>query len=227
MSFHSHPWRDVRCVLFDLDGTLIDSAADLALAANQMRQARGLDALPLAQYRCHAGTGARGMLAVALQAAPSDPGFASLREEFFARYQECLLHTTRLFDGVAELLAQLHAQGITWGIVTNKSSRFAQPIVESMPELASAGALICGDTTAHTKPHPEPVLEALRRTGSAADKTIYVGDDERDVRAGQAAGVRTVAACYGYLGAGAKPSDWQADALIDQPDALLNLLTTA
>jgi len=216
--------RPIRAVLFDLDGTLLDSAPDLAAAANRVRAARRLPALALACYRAHAGAGARGMLAAALGITPQDAEFPALRDEFLQYYQQHLTEYTRAFDGVAQLIGQLHAARLPWGIVTNKYARFTEPLLrhmaQCMPALASAQTLVSGDTTAHAKPHPAPLLEAARRMHVAAPDCVYVGDDARDIAAGKAAGMRTVAACYGYLGADARPHEWQADATIATPQQL-------
>ncbi|HSV60458.1 MAG TPA: HAD-IA family hydrolase [Variovorax sp.] len=218
--------HDIQAVLFDLDGTLIDSAPDLGAAADKMRTDRGMASLPLERYRPLAGSGARGMLGVAFGIAPDHPDFPELREEFFVNYERAMTVRTVAFDGVPELLAQLAALDLRWGVVTNKSVRFAAPLTAAMPLFATSGALVCGDTTPHAKPHPEPLLEAARRLGVAPERCIYVGDDERDMIAGRAAGMRTVAATYGYLGDQADTMRWNADASIDAPGALLPLIAS-
>ncbi len=219
--------RGVRCVLFDLDGTLIDSAADLGRAADDMRIARGLPSLPISDYRASAGSGARGMLGVAFGVTPADDGFTVLRNEFFDRYEQRMTVLTRPFDGVEALLQALARHGVPWGVVTNKSSRFVTPLLATMPMFNAASAVVCGDTTPHTKPHPAPLHEAMRQIGVQPAQCVYVGDDERDMLAGRAAGVATVAARYGYLGAGAMVERWPADAFINSPAELLNILETA
>lgn len=216
-----------RCILFDLDGTLLDSAPDLARAADDMRLARGLPPLPLHAYRPHAGAGARGMLGVAFGLTPQAPDFASLREEFLTRYQRNLPGDTQPFDGVPALIGTLRQQGRTWGVVTNKASRFTRPLTAAIGLFQTAVAIISGDTTAHAKPHPAPLQEALRQAGVPPHEALYVGDDLRDIQAGRAAGMPTVAARYGYLGAGADVTRWQADAIIDHPLQLLKLLGSA
>ncbi len=217
-------WGGVHAVLFDLDGTLIDSAPDLGAAADQMRVARGLPSLPLEHYRPMAGAGARGMLQIAFGISPVAPDFAALREEFFSNYQACLHERTTAFDGVAPLLAALLARAVPWGIVTNKSRRFTEPLVQGMALLRGAATVVSGDTTAHSKPHPLPLLHAAQALGLQPAQCIYVGDDERDILAGKAAGMRTVAATYGYLGAQSDVQRWGADACISFPLDLLQLL---
>ncbi len=217
----------VQAVLFDLDGTLIDSAPDLGAAADKMRTDRGMTPLPLERYRHLAGSGARGMLGIAFDITPDHADFAVLREEFFVNYENCMTERTFAFDGVAELIEQLAARGLPWGVVTNKSKRFAEPLTQAMPLFARCRAVICGDTTPHAKPHPEPLLEAARRLRLDPASCLYVGDDERDIIAGRAAGMPTVAADYGYLGNDRAVADWNADARIDHPLALLQLLQPA
>lgn len=214
----------IQAVLFDLDGTLIDSAPDLGFAADQMRVKRGLPSLPLEAYRPMAGAGARGMIGVAFGYGPEHPEFAALREEFFDNYQACMTQRTRAFDEVDALIQALCDQGLGWGVVTNKSERFTLPLTAGMPLFASAAVVVGGDTTPHAKPHPAPLLEAARRLELPPEVCLYVGDDERDIVAGKAAGMPTVAATYGYLGQKSDVSAWQAHAVIENPLALLNFL---
>ena len=220
-------FKDITAVLFDLDGTLIDSAPDLGAAADKMRTDRGLESLPLALYRPMAGAGARGMIGVAFGLTPDDARFADLREEFFRNYESRMTEHTTVFDGVAELIAEIDRAGFQWGVVTNKSARFTVPLTKAMPLFNTARTIISGDTTPHAKPHPAPLLEAARQLDVAPERCIYVGDDERDIVAGRAAGMPTVAAAYGYLGKTAETGGWKADATIAAPGALLNLLRMA
>ncbi|MBT9504801.1 MAG: phosphoglycolate phosphatase [Burkholderiaceae bacterium] len=219
--------RDVRAVLFDLDGTLVDSAPDLAGAANQMRSIRGLADLPYAQLRPMVGTGARGMLGVALGVTPAAPDYEALKHEFLDLYESRMLQETRVFESVMGLLDALQRRSLPWAIVTNKAERFALPLTQALGLQRGAAAVIGGDTTPHAKPHPAPLLEAARRAGVAAEHCIYVGDDERDILAGRAAGMRTVAAAWGYLGQGAPIHEWGADLTIESPQALLHWLSVA
>jgi N-acetyl-D-muramate 6-phosphate phosphatase len=217
-------FADPLAVLFDLDGTLIDSAPDLGAAADKMRTDRGLPSLAPERYRPMAGAGARGMLGVAFGITPEHPKFSDLREEFFVNYENCMTERTFAFAGVPELIAQLVARGLAWGVVTNKSMRFTRPLTQGMSLFATAGAVVGGDTTAHSKPHPAPLLEAARQLKLEPGRCIYVGDDERDVVAGLAAGMGTVAATYGYLGGNVDTLLWGAHARIRSPLELLVLL---
>lgn len=217
----------LRAVLFDLDGTLADSAPDLAGAANEMRARRGLGPIPYPALRCMAGSGARGMLARAFDIAPEQAGYDALRDEFHSLYEQRMLRETVLFAHVLQLLAELEARGLRWGIVTNKAMRFAEPLTTALGLWPRAGVMVAGDTTPHTKPHPAPLVEAARQLAVPAQCCVYVGDDLRDMRAARAAGMGAVAAAWGYLGAGGAPNQWAADAVIDTPGELLQILKLA
>jgi N-acetyl-D-muramate 6-phosphate phosphatase len=213
-----------QVVLFDLDGTLADTAPDLAGAANRMRQRRGLPALPVDRLRPVASAGARGMIGVALGKSPADAEFEALRDEFLAEYAAALDVDSRLFDGVPELLARLEGVGLPWGVVTNKAMRFTGPVLEALGLARRAAVVIAGDTTPYAKPHPEPLFEACRRVPAEPARAIYVGDDLRDIQAARAAGMPCVAAAYGYLGEHGDVSAWAADHIVPQPLDLLPLL---
>lgn len=217
-------FHNIEGVLFDLDGTLIDSAPDLGAAADKMRTDRGLESLPQSLYRPMAGAGARGMIAVAFGLTPEDASFDRLKEEFFANYEVRLVEQTYVFDGVAELIESICQGGLKWGVVTNKSARFTIPLTQAMPIFNTAQTIISGDTMPHAKPHPAPLLEAARQLELPPERCIYVGDDERDIVAGRAAGMPTVAAAYGYLGKVADTINWKADFTIALPADLLKLL---
>ena len=214
----------VRLVLFDLDGTLADTAPDLAGAVNRMLIARGREPVPLEALRPLASHGARGLIGRAFGQTPADAGYEALRQEFFAEYESALCEDSVLFPTMAETLAALDAEDIRWGIVTNKIARFTEPLVHALGLSARAACVVSGDTTAHAKPHPAPLLHALRQAGYVAPQAMYVGDDLRDVQAGQAAGMRTVVAAYGYLGSGTPIEQWGADNVIARPTELLELL---
>lgn len=217
----------VAAVLFDLDGTLVDSAPDLAGAANGLREARGLPALPLAELRPMVGAGARGMVGAAFGIQPGDEGFEALRDEFLQVYEQRLLQATEVFPAMAQVLQSLEAAGLRWGVVTNKAERFSLPLMQGLGLHGRAAALVCGDSTPHSKPHPEPLLEAARRLGVPPEQCVYVGDDVRDMQAGRAAGMPTLAAGWGYLGQGEPVHAWGADAVLETPLQLLNWLQLA
>lgn len=217
-------FEHVQAVLFDLDGTLIDSAPDLGAAVDKMRVARGMSSLPLSHYRPMAGAGARGMIGLAFGWTPEHPDYEQLKEEFFVNYESCMTERTFAFDGVAQLIDRLVQLKMPWGVVTNKSKRFTEPLTQAMPLFASAAVVISGDTTPHAKPHPAPLLEAAKRLGIDPAACVYVGDDERDIVAGHAAQMKTVAATYGYLGAKSDVQSWNANAQIETPAQLLDLL---
>ena len=216
-----------QAVLFDLDGTLIDSAPDLGAAADKMRTDRGLPSLDYALYRPMAGSGARGMLDIAFGMGPEHPDYEAYKDEFLANYEQAMTVHSVIFDGVHDLLGQLAGLGLAWGVVTNKSQRFTLPLTAQIPMFAEAQAIVSGDTTPHAKPHPEPLFEAARRLQLPPELCWYVGDDERDIVAGKAAGMTTVAAHYGYLGTQAQVLSWDADHIIHSPLALVDLLRQA
>ncbi len=216
--------RPVHAVLFDLDGTLVDSALDLGGAGNDLRERRGLPPLPLEVFRPLTGTGARGMLRVALGTTPEDADFEALKDEYLAIYATRLTRLTRVFDAMAPVLDALDAAALPWGIVTNKHSRFAEPVVAGTGLATRSRVLVCGDTTARAKPFPDPLLEAARRLAVDPAHCLYVGDDLRDIQAGQAAGMGTAAAAWGYLGDGEPIEAWGADHLARTPAELLEVL---
>lgn len=215
---------DVDAVLFDLDGTLADTAGDLAGALNRVRADRGQPPLPVESLRAHASAGARGLLGAGMGLTPDDPGYAIARNAFLAHYSACLADTTRLFDGVATMLEDLEARGLAWGIVTNKAERYTGPVVVSLGLAHRAGTIVCGDTTPHAKPHPAPLLHAASALRLAPSRCAYVGDDRRDIDAGNAAGMPTLVASWGYLGNGDPPSAWPAHGWLASPGDLASWL---
>ena len=213
----------IKAALFDLDGTLADTAPDLAYALNCMRAARSLPALPLSATRAFTSLGARGLLGVGLDVTPAHPDYNALRDEFLAIYADNLCRETHLFPGMGELLETLEARGLLWGVVTNKAERFTHPLLEQLGIHHRAACIIGGDTTGKTKPDPAPMHAACERMGVAPVHCVYVGDDLRDMQAGRAAGMTVVAARFGYLN-GSDPATWNADAMIDAPLDLLRYL---
>ncbi len=213
-------------IFFDLDGTLIDSAPDLGAAADRMRLDRGLPSLPYSLYRPMAGAGARGMLKVAFGMTPEHIDFLTYREEFFSNYEASIgapTARTLAFAGVDTMLRKLEQRGMLWGIVTNKSKRFTDPLVAHMPILHGACAVVSGDTTPYAKPHPAPLLEACRLARLTPQACWYVGDDKRDIDAGRAAGMTNIAAIWGYEGEHVLAT-WGAHHVLHQPIDILSLL---
>ncbi|HEM7808282.1 TPA: phosphoglycolate phosphatase [Burkholderia multivorans] len=213
-----------EAVLFDLDGTLADTAPDLAAAVNKMQRVRGLPETPLDALRRLASAGARGLLGGAFGITPETPGYDAMRDEFLANYAADICVQTTLFPGIAEVLDELEARGVRWGIVTNKAMRLTAPLVELLGLASRAACVVGGDTTPHSKPHPAPLLHAAGLLALAPDRIVYVGDDLRDIQAGYAAGMATVAAAYGYCGDGAAPGDWRAQHLVGTTGELRDLL---
>ncbi|OXR49653.1 MULTISPECIES: phosphoglycolate phosphatase [unclassified Pusillimonas] len=209
-----------KLVLFDFDGTLADTAPDLAAAANRQRERQGLNALPYEMLRPMASAGARGLLKVSLDIDPDHPDYESHRRQFLSDYEQHMTVLTRLFPGVPELLQSLKAQGYRWGIVTNKVEYLALPIVKHLELHTECAVTIGGDTAGYAKPHPAPLLLAAERAGFTPQQCIYIGDDERDIVAGKAAGMPTIAAAYGYCNP-AQVANWQADAIAHQVNDLL------
>jgi phosphoglycolate phosphatase len=211
-----------RAILFDLDGTLADTAPDLAAALNHLRLERGLPEASFASLRPHASAGARGLIGAGLGITPDDAEYEALRLAFLAQYERALAVHSRLFEQVPTLLQQLEARGLRWGVVTNKIARFTLPLLPQIG-LQHAQCVVCGDTTPHAKPHPAPLHEAARQLDVPAAACWYVGDDLRDIEAAHAAGMASLAAAWGYCGKSA-PQSWQAGAILQQPLDLLDWL---
>lgn len=210
-------------VLFDLDGTFADTAPDLGRTINLMRAARGLAPVALADTRRVTSLGARGLLGVGFGIGPDHADYPAMREEFLHLYEDNLCRDTVLFPGMADLVDALEARRIIWGIVTNKAERYARPLLQQLGYGARAACVVGGDTTAHMKPHPAPLLAAARAIGIAAPDCIYVGDDQRDIEAGRAAGMRTVAVRFGYLN-GSNPEAWGADSVVSSPQDIEKII---
>ena len=201
-------------MLFDFDGTLADTAADLGRAVNRMRQKRGLAELPVETVRPMASAGARGLLQAGFGMRPDHPDFNSMREEFLDNYEAEVCVDTRLFPGMPELLAALEARAIAWGIVTNKSTRFTHKLVAALGLKARVACVVCGDTTPHLKPNPASLLHAAGELALAPQDCVYLGDDLRDIQAARSAGMRCISVSWGY---GTGVESWEADAIIGHP----------
>jgi phosphoglycolate phosphatase len=213
-----------RAVLFDLDGTLLDTAPDFAYALNQLLQARSMPPLPDAEIRALVTDGSAGLVARAFGCTAEDPLFEPIRAEFLAVYRDNLSRHTRPFPGIETVLARLGEAGIPWAVVTNKPSTYTTPLLRDMNLSPAPGAVICPDHVIHTKPHPEAILLACTQLGVAPDATVMIGDHRRDIDAGLSAGTRTVAAMYGYIDASENPADWNAHHRIASAHELHDLL---
>jgi 2-phosphoglycolate phosphatase len=213
-----------RAVLFDLDGTLADTAPDLARALNALLDEHGRPSIPIEVARPLTSSGARGMIRAGFGLTPESAQYESLKERFLELYGASICVETRLFDGIDELLRALEQRGVRWGVVTNKLDRFTRPLLDALDLTARAACIVSGDTVARAKPHPDPLLHASRTLALDPAACLYVGDDLRDIQAARAAGMPILAAGYGYLGDEGDPHEWGADAVIDHPLETLNFL---
>lgn len=211
----------MKSVLFDLDGTLADTAPDLGYALNRLRVDAGLSELPMQEIRPEASNGVRGLLGLGFGIGPDDASFPGLREKFLDIYMENLCVGTRLFEGMDELIREIERRGISWGIVTNKPMKFTSPLVERLG--LNARVVVGGDTCSRQKPHPDPLLHAAQQLSVSPRECLYLGDDRRDVEASLSAGMYPVVAKFGYL-SGGNPETWGAKACIDRPMELTRFL---
>lgn len=214
----------ITTVLFDLDGTLLDTAPDLAAALNQIRVEEALPILDLSQIRPMVSHGAAALIKGGFNLNENDTQFETYRQRLLTIYQNNLVDKTCLFDGMKTVLSTLEKNQIKWGVVTNKPSRFTLPIMQQLGLDKRASSIVCGDTLEHNKPHPAPLLLACQQSNSHHSECVYIGDAERDIQAGKNANMPTLTALFGYLDKDDKPEDWQADAMIDQPLAILDWL---
>ena len=215
------------CVLFDLDGTLLDTAPDLTAALNRLRRERGDPELSPAAIRPTVSHGSPGMLKLGFGLEPDDARYAELNQRFLALYREAIAVQTALFPGMAEVLTHLEAVGIPWGVVTNKPGWLTEPLLKALALWARAACVVSGDTLDKRKPDPEPLWYACERVGVAPACALYVGDAERDVQAGNRAGMTTLVAGFGYLGAEDRPEEWGATGWLERPADLLGWLEGA
>jgi 2-phosphoglycolate phosphatase len=210
----------VRAVLFDLDGTLLDTAPDMVAALNVLRREEQLDPLPYLEVKPLVSHGANALVRHAFPSADKAL-FEALRMRFLDRYAAALVVHTRPYEGVSEMLTYLDSAAIPWGIVTNKTEGLTGPLLEQLGLRSRADVIVCGDTVAERKPHPLPLLYAAAQLGVAPGSTVYVGDAERDILAAQAAGMRSYVALYGYIPAVERPRDWPATGWIESAGDLI------
>lgn len=211
-------------VLFDLDGTLLDTAPDLANALNAVLIAKGREPLPFDTIRPVVSHGGNALIKLGFGIEIDAPGFAELREQFLEVYQNNIAAQTRPFPGIEQLLNHLEQQHIPWGVVTNKPSWLTQPLMAALGLDKRAACIVSGDTAEHAKPHPAPLFLACRETGHDPQHCIYIGDHQRDIEAGKRAGMKTLVALFGYIEASDDPANWQADGAISTPLETLNFL---
>lgn len=211
-------------VLFDLDGTLVDTAPDLGLALNMQRQRYGLEMLADSVIRPYASHGSRGLLKIGFGIEPGHPDFESKRSEYLDLYEEVFTRNPKMFEGFEQVLQTFEVRGIQWGIVTNKPRRFSAPLIQSMGLDQRITCLVCGDDAAKPKPAPDTLLMACSTANVLPNLCIYVGDAERDIEAGRAAGMKTLIAMYGYLDDKDTPETWGADGMIEHPTELMTFV---
>lgn len=211
----------IRTVLFDLDGTLADTAPDLAFALNEVLREQGCAPLPFEQIRPVVSHGGLALIKLGFNIDETAPQFDALRQRLLAIYREHIVRHTTLFEGMAELLAEIEARGLNWGVVTNKPGWLTEPLLEGLALKARAATIISGDTLNERKPHPAPMLLACEQAGSTAAQCLYVGDAERDIEAGRNAGMQTLVALFGYIGDNDHPEQWQADGMVENAHAIM------
>lgn len=217
----------LRAVLFDMDGTLLDSAPDFIAITQAMRSARDLPPLPDKIIRDQVSGGARAMVACAFDEEPDSPAFEALRQEFLKRYQAHCAVLTRPFDGIEALLADIEHGRLLWGVATNKPLRYAEPIMAGLGLAERCAVLVCPDHVAQSKPAPDMLLLACQQIGVRPEDVLFVGDDARDIESGRAAGCRTAAVTYGYIHPEDNPRNWGADVVVDHPQELRAVLDRA
>lgn len=214
----------IKAVLFDLDGTFADTAPDLAAALNHVRTTKNLPPLPLETLRPQASHGSIGLLKVGMNVTPDSPDFQILRDIFLDHYTHHICVNTKLFAGMAELITELERCNIAWGIVTNKPHRFTVPLMEALGYAQRAACLVSGDTCAHAKPNPEPMLAACKLIKIAPEQCLYLGDDKRDMEAANAANMLGIIANYGYVSDDVSVQNWQAHGSVNYPMELITYL---
>lgn len=221
------PSSRIRTVLFDLDGTLLDTAPDLAYALNETLREFGKEPLPFATIRPVVSHGGIALIRLGFDLGPEDEGYQPRREFLLDTYRRNIARETRPFAGMDALLDTLERQGLNWGVVTNKPAWLTEPLLHELNLYERAAVVVSGDTLNERKPHPAPMLLACERAGSQAHECLYVGDAKRDIEAGHNAGMATLVALFGYIGDADDPHAWGADALVETPEDILHWLTAA
>ena len=214
----------IRTVLFDLDGTLADTAPDLAWALNALLEEQNLPALPYEEIRPVVSHGGKALIELGFGLSCDTDKFETLRKRFLDIYCNNLTNLTTLFPGMETLLEKIESKGLNWGIVTNKPAWLTDPLVAQLDLTQRAISIISGDTIEHSKPHPAPMLLACEQAGSEAHECLYIGDAERDIIAGKNAGMKTLVALFGYIGVNDTPEQWNADGSINHPLEILDWL---
>jgi phosphoglycolate phosphatase len=214
----------IRTILFDLDGTLLDTAPDLAYALNQLRIEHSLDPLPYEKIRPVVSHGGRALIKLGFNISEADEQYASLRQRLLDIYRENIARHTTLFPGMQEVLEHIESHGLLWGVVTNKPAWLTEPLLKALKLMDRSTCVVSGDTTNNSKPHPEPMLHACQLSNSKVAECLYVGDAQRDIEAGKEAGMHTLAALYGYIEEDDDINRWGADAIIDKPEDIISWL---
>jgi len=227
LHFLNHP-ATIKTVLFDLDGTLADTAPDLAFALNQVLVEQGREQgrapLPFETIRPEVSHGGIALIRLGFHIEPEHPDFDPLRQRLLKIYRDNIARETRLFPGMANLLNHIEQNNMNWGVVTNKPGWLTEPLMEALGLNQRTVCIVSGDTCTHRKPHPEPILHACQLAGSETQHCVYIGDAQRDIESGQRARMRTIVALFGYIGDNDNPHQWQADAMLDTPQAIINWL---
>lgn len=216
--------RRPEAVIFDLDGTLIDTADEFIDVVQIMRASHGLAPLDSARVRRSVSNGSGALVTLALGSEPNHPDYDDHRTEFLNHYERVLGQSARPYPGMYALISHLGAENIPWGVVTNKPRRFAEPLLQAMSFLPAAGSLVTPCDVTDAKPHPESVLLSCEHLNARPERSIYIGDHLRDIEAGQSAGCFTIAATYGYIETGDDPASWQADASVDSSESLVAMI---
>jgi N-acetyl-D-muramate 6-phosphate phosphatase len=217
-------YAPLQCVLFDLDGTLLDTSQDMAKALNQLLIERGRKSLPYEQIRPQVSHGARGLLKLGFDMEPTDPAFTPFRDRYLALYEQCMLEQTQLFEGLNEVLAYCEQHELRWGVVTNKPGYLTRAVMEHLHLWQRAACVVAGDCLPQRKPDPAPMHHASQMAGVDSQACCYVGDAERDIEAGRRAGMRTICALWGFIDADEQPQNWQADHYLQRGDELIALI---